>query len=74
MSFFTEVGQQIARFSMRGDRTMFLFTFTDHDAGDADAGDIQTQRALLRRRFGNSGWECRRFLKGLMAVTCISIA
>ena len=62
---FTEVGQQIARFSMRGDRTMFLFTFADPEASDADAGDIHAQRELLRRRFGKSGWECPQILERL---------
>ena len=33
---YTEVGQQVARFAMRGDRTMFLFMFADedHNAGE----------------------------------------
>ena len=26
---YTEVGQQVSRFTMRGDRTMFLFIFED---------------------------------------------
>jgi 2-polyprenyl-6-methoxyphenol hydroxylase-like FAD-dependent oxidoreductase len=51
---YTEVGQQVARFAMRGDRTMFLFTFADCNP---DSGDDSTQKELLRRRFGGSGWE-----------------
>jgi hypothetical protein len=30
--------------------------------------DIQGQKALLRMRFGSSGWECRQILDGLDAV------
>ena len=29
---YTEVGQQVGRFTMRDDRTLFLFTFADDDA------------------------------------------
>ncbi len=29
---YTEMGQQVGRFTMRGDRTLFLFTFADADA------------------------------------------
>jgi 2-polyprenyl-6-methoxyphenol hydroxylase-like FAD-dependent oxidoreductase len=59
---YTEVGQQVARFSMRGDRTMFLFTFAD---SNLDNGDIRTQKELLRRRFAGSGWECPSILNAL---------
>ena len=59
---FTEVGQQVVRFSMRDNRTMFLFTFSD---ANPDSGDLPAQRALLRRRFGASGWECPAILDAL---------
>lgn len=59
---YTEVGQQVARFTMRGDRTMFLFTFSDPDA---HCGNLTEQKALLRRRFGASGWECPAILDAL---------
>ena len=52
---YTQVGQQVARFAMRDDRTMFLFTFADEDPGSP--GDIESQKALLRKRFEGSGWE-----------------
>ena len=60
---YTEVGQQVARFALRGDRTMFLFVFADDDPGPAE--DLTAQKALLRRRFGDSGWECTRILDAL---------
>ncbi len=62
---YTQVDQQAARFAMRGDRTMFLFVFRDEDAGQPDS--IGAQKNLLRRRFGNSGWECPQILKALDA-------
>lgn len=60
---YTEVGQQVARFAMHDDRTMFLFTFAD-DSFDSP-GNIEGQRALLKTRFGNSGWECPTILEAL---------
>jgi 2-polyprenyl-6-methoxyphenol hydroxylase-like FAD-dependent oxidoreductase len=65
---YTEVGQQISRFSMRDDRTMFLFTFADEFVDDASTGNIQGQKSLLRKRFGNSGWECPQILDALDAA------
>lgn len=58
-----EVGQQVGRFSMRDDRTMFLFVFADENPeipGDADG-----QKALLREQFSGSGWECANILNAL---------
>lgn len=60
---YTEVGQQVGRFSMRDDRTLFLFTFADADP--RVPSDPASQKELLRRRFGNSGWECPRILDAM---------
>ncbi|HTW67225.1 MAG TPA: FAD-binding domain [Bryobacteraceae bacterium] len=62
---YPQVGQQIARFSMRDDRTMFLFTFADELRDDARTRQIQGQKAVLRERFENSGWECPAILDAL---------
>ena len=58
-----EVGQQSDRFTLRGDRTLFLFIMA-HPSPDAPP-DLEAQKALLRRRFGNSGWECPQILAQL---------
>lgn len=63
---YTEVGQQVARFSMQNNRTMFLFTFAD---ANPYCGDPPEQKALLRRRFGSSGWECPAILDALDRAT-----
>jgi len=65
---FTEVGQQVGRFTMRGDRTMFLFIFAAPETEEADINDIRVQKALLRKRFGKSGWECPQILDALDGV------
>ncbi len=60
---YTEVKQQVARFAMYGDRTMFVFIFKDDDPGGSD--NVPVQKALLRKRFGSSGWECPQILEAL---------
>ncbi len=60
---YTEVGQQVGRFTMRDNRTLFLFTFADNDMHVPD--NVDDQKALLRKRFGNSGWECSQILDAL---------
>ncbi len=50
-------GRQIGQFTLRGDRTMFLFVFRDdHD----DHG--LTPKEQLHRQFDNAGWESRQIL------------
>lgn len=63
---YTQVGQQVARFPMRGDRTMFLFILAD-DKAEVPRG-MRDQKALLRERFGKSGWECPQILDALDSV------
>jgi 2-polyprenyl-6-methoxyphenol hydroxylase-like FAD-dependent oxidoreductase len=59
----TAVGRQIARFSMRDDRTMFLFTFSDEDRSLPST--LPEQKSLLRRNFGQMGWETPQILDAL---------
>jgi 2-polyprenyl-6-methoxyphenol hydroxylase-like FAD-dependent oxidoreductase len=63
----TEVGQQISRFAMHDDRTMFLFTFAD-TSPDIPA-DLEGQKALLKARFARTGWECPKIIEALDGVT-----
>jgi 2-polyprenyl-6-methoxyphenol hydroxylase-like FAD-dependent oxidoreductase len=65
---YTEVGQQVGRFAMRGDRTLFLFTFAAPEIEGTAIDDIKAQKALLRKRFGESGWECPKILEALDGV------
>ena len=59
----TEVGQQVGRFALRGDRTLFFFIFADESS--ATPGDIGAQKRLLRQYFGDSEWECPQILSAL---------
>jgi 2-polyprenyl-6-methoxyphenol hydroxylase-like FAD-dependent oxidoreductase len=62
---YTEVGQQVGRFAMQGDRTFFMFIFADPEIEESGIGDVLAQKALLRKRFGKSGWECPNILDAL---------
>jgi 2-polyprenyl-6-methoxyphenol hydroxylase-like FAD-dependent oxidoreductase len=64
---YTQVGQQVGRFALTGDRTMFLFIFADPQPHTPAVGGLHAQKALLRSRFGNSGWECPQILDALDA-------
>ncbi len=56
-------GRQISRFSLRGDRTMFLFIFRSEHV--AEFGDADAIKARLRREFDDAGWECPQILEAL---------
>ncbi|MCV7343409.1 FAD-binding domain [Mycolicibacterium rhodesiae] len=59
-------GRSVSRFSLRGDRTLFLFVFR---AGQcSDPGAIEARKALLWSEFGDAGWECKQILAALEDV------
>ena len=56
-------GRSVSRFSLHGDRTMFLFVYRadhPHDIDDAGAG-----KARLRQEFADMGWETPQILATL---------
>jgi 2-polyprenyl-6-methoxyphenol hydroxylase-like FAD-dependent oxidoreductase len=63
----TEVSQQVGRFALRDDRTLFFFIFSDPSPSIPD--HISAQKDLLHRRFSNSGWECPQILRALESTT-----
>ena len=62
----SEPGRSVGRFTLRDDRTMFLFVFRSEAA--ADPGELAARKALLRREFGDTGWECPHILAALDGV------
>ncbi len=61
-------GQQVARFSMRDDRSMFLFTFA-HDLTAANGMlDSAEVKRLLHAQFDDAGWECTQILTAMDRV------
>jgi 2-polyprenyl-6-methoxyphenol hydroxylase-like FAD-dependent oxidoreductase len=58
---YTRPGRQVARFAMRGDRTLFLLIFTDRWL-DGEPATRQEREAALHAIFGDAGWESREIL------------
>jgi 2-polyprenyl-6-methoxyphenol hydroxylase-like FAD-dependent oxidoreductase len=57
--------RQIARFSLRGDRTLFLFVFRSELLnGTEPVGPAQT-RAFVKAIFADAGWEAGRILAAM---------
>jgi 2-polyprenyl-6-methoxyphenol hydroxylase-like FAD-dependent oxidoreductase len=56
-------GLMLGRFALHDDRTLFLFVFA------ADSGSLpatpDAQKAMLRERYRDGEWECRRILQEL---------
>ncbi|NTY60331.1 FAD-binding domain [Mycolicibacterium sphagni] len=60
---YTEPGRSIGRFSLRGDRTMFLFLF--RYPHPCDPGETAARKTLVRNQFVNARGECARILAAL---------
>ncbi|HTV24698.1 MAG TPA: FAD-binding domain [Polyangiaceae bacterium] len=56
-------GRQIARFALRGDRTMFLCVVADGSGEAIDAHDPRAIEDYLSRHFAGAGWECDAILR-----------
>lgn len=61
----TSPGRQVARFSLRGDRTMFLFVFANEHMAGPEPQDGGARKATLRQIFGDAGWECPQILRSM---------
>jgi 2-polyprenyl-6-methoxyphenol hydroxylase-like FAD-dependent oxidoreductase len=65
---YTIPGRQVARFSLRDDRTMFLFVFVDERMPGPDLREAGERKATLLRVFGDAGWECPQILRAMDQV------
>jgi 2-polyprenyl-6-methoxyphenol hydroxylase-like FAD-dependent oxidoreductase len=54
---FTEVGRQVARYALRGDRSAFFFVFREPKGKSAPPRGLAQQKFCLRTVFGGA-WEC----------------
>jgi 2-polyprenyl-6-methoxyphenol hydroxylase-like FAD-dependent oxidoreductase len=55
-------GRMVARFAMRGEKTLFLFVFTTDRMSGPEPKDLSEVKTTLRQVFGNAGWECPAIL------------
>jgi len=51
-------GRQVARFALRGDRTLFLCVFAEGSAETVDQRDQSAAREFVRTRLSGLDWEC----------------
>jgi 2-polyprenyl-6-methoxyphenol hydroxylase-like FAD-dependent oxidoreductase len=58
-------GRQVGRLSLRNNRTLFLFVFTDDRGRRVDPNDADAHKAALHSEFGNLGWECPQILAAM---------
>ena len=61
-------GRQIFRFSMRDDKTLFLFVFRDKYLTTGRPTSEQERKAALAHVFADVGWECPGILAALAGV------
>lgn len=61
-------GRMVSRFSMRGDRTLFLFVFHDEHLRDKHPADDAGRKAALRQVYADVGWEAPDILKRMDAA------
>ncbi|CDX52025.1 2-polyprenyl-6-methoxyphenol hydroxylase-like oxidoreductase [Mesorhizobium plurifarium] len=56
-------GRMLGRFTLHGNRTLFLFVFTVGESPLPTALDLQKE--MLRNKYADGGWECPRILEEL---------
>ena len=64
-------GRQIYRFSMRDDKTLFLFIFRDEYLPAGSPANDQERKSVLTNVFADVGWECPQILAALASVGSI---
>ena len=64
----TRPGRQISRFSMRGDRTLFLFVFRDEQLHGPVPTSDKSYKAALHRVFDTDSWEAPEILAQMDAA------
>ncbi|HEY3795182.1 MAG TPA: FAD-dependent monooxygenase, partial [Bradyrhizobium sp.] len=60
-------GRMVGRFTLRDDRTLFLFVFAA--GGDSLPSTLDEQKAMLRRKYAAGMWECPSILTELDRAT-----
>lgn len=58
-------GKQVSRFSLREDKTLFLFVFHDEYLPADSLLNEQQRRSALTNVFANVGWECPQILAAM---------
>jgi 2-polyprenyl-6-methoxyphenol hydroxylase-like FAD-dependent oxidoreductase len=61
-------GRQVSRFSMREDKTLFLFVFHDEYLRDKTLSTVEDCKSALKEIFKGVGWECPEILTALSSA------
>lgn len=61
-------GKQVSRFSMRGDKTLFLFVFSDDYLTREQPASDDDRKSDLAGVFSDVGWECPQILAAMKDV------
>jgi 2-polyprenyl-6-methoxyphenol hydroxylase-like FAD-dependent oxidoreductase len=61
-------GRQVSRFSMRNDKTLFLFIFRDEYLPSIGLPTASERKAALVNAFADVGWECPQILLAMQQV------
>jgi 2-polyprenyl-6-methoxyphenol hydroxylase-like FAD-dependent oxidoreductase len=64
-------GRQVSRFSLRDDKTLFLFIFRDEYLPSGSLPGEQDRKSALRNVFAGVGWECPEILSAMDNVSGI---
>jgi 2-polyprenyl-6-methoxyphenol hydroxylase-like FAD-dependent oxidoreductase len=64
---YTTTRRQVARYALRGNRTVFVFIWIEDAKLGVARHDIDAQKQIVRDRFRNCGWECGEILEALDA-------
>ncbi|RUZ19781.1 FAD-binding domain [Mesorhizobium sp. M7A.F.Ca.US.003.02.2.1] len=59
-------GRMLGRFTLRDNRTLFLFVFAA--GNDPVPATLEMQKAVLRKIYGGGGWECPSILNALDGI------
>lgn len=65
---YTAPSRRVARFALRGGRTMFLFVFSDALITGPEPLTADERKAVVRRVYSDAGWECRGILRTMDRV------
>ena len=61
----SDPGRQVSRFSMRDDKTLFLFVFRDEYLPAGSLSGERERKSALAGAFAGAGWECPRILAAM---------
>jgi 2-polyprenyl-6-methoxyphenol hydroxylase-like FAD-dependent oxidoreductase len=64
-------GRQVSRFSMRDDKTLFLFVFRDEYMAGQGSTPAADRKSALTEVFAGVGWECPNILEAMRNVSDI---